>query len=288
MRRIVILNFAVGCILSAATPTLAGSSEEAAGVFATGKALLAKADFDGALQAFKKAATVDANNQEYAQQYAVLRQVVRMREDCPKEQDADQWLKMADALRTYYHNHRLYSEALPLDQKRHRRTQSAESAVLLAETQLALGMHSQASELLGNLSKELISPRTRVLHGLALARAGRIKEATKLAEQLPPTEDSVGPRYHYDLARIHVLAGDSMRAFDSLTQSFELTPPSKLDAFRSEVVKCEEFGLFRHSVEFARALETPSKVEESGCSKGPACGQCPKRAQCGAKNAEGD
>ncbi|MBN2561871.1 MAG: hypothetical protein JXQ75_13170 [Phycisphaerae bacterium] len=280
MQHKVIMSFVVGCVVSLATPALAGSAEAAAKSFAAGKAFLSKADFDGAMGAFKAAAKADPGNQEYAQQYAMLRQVIRMRGDCRKEQDAERWLKMAGALRTFYHDHRLYSESLPLDAERHRRHRSSESAVLLAETQLALGMNSEAAEMLSVLTKEQTSPRARVLHGLALARLGRIDEAKKLAEEPRQAPDDVGPRYFYDLARLQALTRDSKSACEALTRSFELTPPSQLDAFKAEAKEHQDFGALVGTARFAKVLETASKVRESKCSKGAGCGKCPMRAKC--------
>ena len=286
MQRTVIMSFLVACLVLVIMPALARAEDKAAGRFAAGQALLAKADFDGALEAFKAAARTDAENQEYAQQYAMLRQVVRMRGDCPKEQDAERWLRMAGALRTFYHDHQLYSEALPLDEERHRRHRSAETAVLLAETQFGLGMHSQAIEMLGSLTEEQASPRTRVLQGLALARLGRLDEAKKIAEVPGHVTEDVGPRFFYDLARLRALVGDSKEALPALTRSFELTPPSQLDAFKVEVQGCKDFNALVSTADFAKALETPSKVKESECSKGSGCGNCPRRANCGGKSAK--
>ena len=86
MRRIVILGLVFGCVVSMTSPALAGSAEKAAKAFAAGNALLADADFKGALKAYKKAAKAQRDNQEYAQQYAMLRQVIRMRKEIEKTQ----------------------------------------------------------------------------------------------------------------------------------------------------------------------------------------------------------
>jgi tetratricopeptide (TPR) repeat protein len=280
------MSFLIGCVVSVAVPAPANAENEAAKAFTAGNALLAKADFDGALEAFRTAARTDTENQEYAQRYAMLRQVIRMRKNSATERNAEQWLKTAAALRTFYHDHRLYSEALPLDKECHRRRQSAESAVHLAETQLALGVHSEAAQMLAGLTQEQTSPRTRVLHGLALARLGQIDEAKKTAKAPGRIKDDVGPRYFYDLARIHALAGEAKKTSKTLTRSFELTPPSRLDAFRAEVKECKDFGSVLGATDFASVLETRSRVKESKCSKGAGCGKCPKRAQCAHKHAK--
>ncbi len=285
MNRIVTLCLLAGWV-SIVAPVHAKPIRDAAGEFAAGKALLAHADFEEALKTFKTAARKDAENQEYAQQYALLRQVIKLRKDCPREQDPERWLKTAGALRAYYYDHQIHAEALPLDQERYRRQPSAESAVLLAETQLALGRNSEAAETLGNLPDGQTSARVGVLHGLALARLGRIDEAKKLAEKPEMETDEAGPLYFLDLARVRVLLGNARGALYALTRSFQLTPPSQLDALKSQVKVNAEFSSLLEHPDFAQVLKTSSRVEESGCSKGPSCGQCPKRATCGQGKAQ--
>lgn len=286
MQHKVILSLLVGCLASVVDPVLAEPANEADQAFASGRALLLKADFAGAFEAFKTAAKADSENLEYAQQYAMLRQVIRMRSDLATERDAKRWLKMVGALRTFYYDNSLYSEALPLDRECHRRHHSTESAVLLAETQLALGMHSQAVEMLRAVPKKQASPRTRVLHGLALAHMEDTKQAKKIAKVPWLLKDDLGPRYFYDLARLRALTGNAKKAFKALTRSFELTPPSQLEGFKTQVRQCEVFSSLQSSAGFAKALTTNSKVKESDCSKGAGCGKCPKRAKCGTKGAE--
>ncbi len=287
MRHTVHAGIWVGCLVSAALPALAGTREDASASFETGNALLAKADFDGALAAFKTAAMTGSGNQEYAQQYAVLRQVVQLRKACPRVRDANTWLKIAGALRAFYYDHGLYTEALPLDEERHRRLPSAESAVLLGETQLALRMHAVALETLKSLEKEHQSPRSTVLCGLALARMGQLDAAKKLAGQAKGATKETTPAYFYDLGCVKALVGDSKGAYRALTQSFERTPPSRLAALKARVKACKDLNGLAKTAEFARVLETPSKVKESQCSMGTSCGKCPMRAQCQDGSAKG-
>lgn len=265
----------------AAAGTAGGTAVDAIKAFAEGKAFLAEADFAAALNSFQTAARNDGKNQEYAQQYAMLRQVLQMRRNCLKEKSTERWLKMAAALRTFYYEHGLYSEALPLDQERHQRHRSAQSATMLAETQLAMDMESQTVEMLGCLTKKETSPRTRVLHGLALARLGQTDMAKQAAEQPQQVTDDVGPRYFYDLARLRAAVEDANGATSALTHTFELTPRSQLEALKAEVKKCKDFSPLVNTPGFAQALNTPSKIDESACSQGSACGDCPQRAACG-------
>lgn len=285
MSRIVILSLLAAWVLIV-VPVHAKPRRDAAGEFAAGKELLANADFEEALETFKVAARKDPGNQEYSQQYALLRQVIQLRKECPREQDPERWLKTAGALRAYYYDHGIHAEALPLDQERYRRQPSVESAVLLAETQLALGRNSEAAETLGNVPDGQSSARGGVLHGLALARLGRVDEAKKLAERPQMETDEAGPLYFLDLARVRVLLGNARGALYALTRSFQLTPPSQLDAFKTQVKENAEFSSLSDHPDYAQVLLTSSRVEESGCSKGPSCGQCPMRATCGQDKAQ--
>ena len=257
----------------------AGPTVDAAKAFADGKALLAKADFAGAERAFRQAAKADARNQEYRQYYAVLRQVRQLRRQIQSEQDANQWLRMAFALRSFYHAHKVYAEALPIDREIRKRRPGADTTAMLAETQIALGMNSKAAETLRSLSRDETTLRTNVLLALALARGGQIDEARDLARKMTPRDDA-DPRYFLALARLRALTGDPEGTLAALTRSFESTPPSRLDAAKADAKTCKDFGAIAKSAGFARALGTKSKVKESQCSAGAGCGSCPSRGGC--------
>ncbi len=279
MRRRAILTLsAIGLLLSAGRAA-AGPPEDAAEAFTRGRALLAEADFAGALSAFRLAAKTDTTNTSYGQEYAMLRQVVRMRMECRKQRDTDKWIKMADALRAFYHDHALYTEALPLDQERHRRRRSGDSAVLLAETQLALGMRSETVELLGNLKPDEASVRGGVLHGLALARMGRLDEARVRAKGGIPGGHADSQAW-FEFAGLRSLTGDATGALAALSRSFELTPPSRLDALKARARKCADFRAIATMPGIEAAMKTESKIKESKCSQGSDCGKCPSRAKC--------
>lgn len=285
MQHRVIVKFVVVGVVLAAVPALARPAEDAARAFANGKALLAKVKFDEALQAFGTAAKADASNQEYRQAYAVLRQVIRMREEIEKKQDPDQWVSMARALRTFYHDHRIYSESLPLDRRIHEEHLAPDSAAMLAETLLALGKNAEAAETLSNVDKKETTPRTNVLLGLSLARQGRIDEAKAVARKAN-VKDDAGPGVFYELACLRALTGDPKASLEALTRSFELTPPSRLDTCKAEAKECKDFSAVANTTDFTDVLKTQSKVKESKCSKGPGCGKCPRRAKCAGKSGE--
>lgn len=267
MHRNVVAGFLVGCCGLGSVPALAESADEAAKAFAEGKTLLAKADFDGASQAFREATQTHPDNKEYARQYGMLRQIIRTRAQIANEQDPDRWWGMARSLCAYYHGHKIHSEALPLDREIHRRRPTVDSAVMLAETQLALGRPSEAAETLRPLAKEDATKQTKVLLGLAFARQGRIDDAKAVIEKVT-LEDDAGPRLFLQLAGLRALTGDSNGALEALTRSFELTPPSELDTAKAEAKVSKDFSALTKSSGFAEALRARSKVKDSKGGKG--------------------
>ena len=94
-------------------------AETAAESFAKGEKLLAKGEFDAALQSFAAAARADKGNQEYVQHYAMVRRIVDLRGRLDAEKKPQQWEYMARALRAFYVNERIYPELLKLDQAIH-------------------------------------------------------------------------------------------------------------------------------------------------------------------------
>jgi hypothetical protein len=84
LRRVVLLVFA------GLTSGLA-AAEQAADLFRKGETQLAAGDLQGALQQFAGAVRASPSNQQYMQQYAMLRQVLMMRASLPNERVAAQW-----------------------------------------------------------------------------------------------------------------------------------------------------------------------------------------------------
>jgi predicted Zn-dependent protease len=286
MHRKVVVEFLLGFIATASVPALAGPVEEAAKAFKDGHTLLAKAMFPEALEAFKIAAKGDAENQEYRQSYAMVRQVIRLREEIESTQDADRWMSIARALRTFYHDHKVYSESLPLDREIHAKGLALDSAAMLAETLIALEENAEAATVLRESGKKSAAPRDQILLGLALARQGGIDDAKGILAKVDVSEES-SPRVFYELARLHALVGDSNGALKALARSVELTLPSRVDQFKTEAKSCRDFGTLASTAGFAQVLATESQVSESKCSKGPACSKCPMRAKCSSKS-DGD
>jgi tetratricopeptide (TPR) repeat protein len=276
----------VAIVAAACQPVLAGPGDDAARLFADGKALLAKSDFDGALAAYAAAAKADPKNEEYRQQHALLRRVIKMRQDVQDEKDTAKLESTAAALRAFYYAHDLYRQALDLDKLVHAKRGTPDAAARLAETQLQLDMNTDAATLLGAVEDPKATPQARLLLGIALARLGKVDDAKSLVKKCPKP-DELGPGLLFDLARLHALIGDRNKATALLIRCFESTPPSRLEAFKAYAKECKDLGtLVASAAEFDQIMRTQSKVKESACSGGADCSKCPSKGSCGSKDAK--
>lgn len=252
--------------------------------FERGKALVNQGDFEGAMQAFAAAARADRSNPEYMQNYSLVRQVIMIRSALDREKAPERWEYYARALHTYYVSESLYEEALELARQLHQRVDSAGSAALLAETQLAMNRSAEAVELLSDLAADKTTVVTESLEGIALARLGKKAEALKHAE-LAKLGDDDGPGVVYCVARLQAATGNASQAAGLLIRCFEQVPPSQLDGFKDHARATPEFAGMAGTREFQQALKTESKVQESRCSGGSSCASCPMRGNCGKQQA---
>ena len=261
-------------------------NEAAAREFAAGQALLVKADLPGALTAFKSAVKADPENNEYFQNYSLLQRVLKLRTALGEEQDADTWQQMARALYGFYWQYKLYGEALPLARGLHEKAGTGESAGVLANTLLALEKNEEAAALLAALDSSKTTPHTLALQGLALARLGKLDDAKAAAAKLEIPKDC-GADLCYDAARLYALLGDSEKAIRLLTCAFESTPADQLDTAKADAKTSKDLGKLSSTPEFAKALESKSKL--AGCGSKAACGKCPLKDKggCSEKAKEG-
>jgi tetratricopeptide (TPR) repeat protein len=262
----------------AALPTSI-QAETARQDFAQGEALLAKANFPAALQAFAKAARKDQDNQDYVQRYAVVRQVIALRQHLDGERDSARWEYFARGLHSFYVAEGLLDEALALDKKMHAKLKTASAAKTLAETQLALNLNEEAAKTLAGLAKAQQTPATQALHGLALARQGEMDQARQIAASVDLADDA-GPGMTYSVARLNAAVGNHEQALALLTRCFESLAPSRLAGFKDHAKKTPEFTSLVSTAAFDKVMLTESKIHESKCSGGTSCANCPMRGQC--------
>ena len=269
----------VALVLVAGWASGVEAADKGADLFRAGETRLASGDLQGALQQFGLAVRADQSNQQYVQQYAMLRQVLMLRDSLPKEKDLAQWEYKARALHSFYLSKRLYADAVKIDQQLHAKVNTGATALLLAETQLAMNQPAEAARVLADLAPEKHTVATQSLHGLALARQGNAEEAKKVAQSIQLTSND-GPGAVYAAARLHAATGDSDQACQLLVRCFEAASPSSLAGFKQHAQASPEFAGLRADAKFTAALQTASKVPESACSGGSSCATCPMRGKC--------
>jgi tetratricopeptide (TPR) repeat protein len=247
--------------------------------FREGQALLKQGNLAGALKAYTAAAQADRANQQYLQQFMLVRQAAMLQDALGKEQNAERWASMAQALRSFYVSQGLHAQALPLDQQVFQRQPSANTAIQLAETQLALGQPAEAAAVLSGLAESQTTPGSQGLLAIALARQGKQAEARQVADAIPAASNA-GPGTLYILARMQAALGNQEQSANALKQCFESLPPSRLEALKAHARTCTDFVALKTTAAFTAALATESKVPESKCSGGSSCANCPMRGNC--------
>jgi len=274
-------NRIIGCCVMAVALLAPGlvRGETAEQTFAKGEAALAKADFKTALDLFSAAARADLDNQEYLQHYLIVRRIMHLRSSLESAKTPRQQEQVAQSLRAFYIGEKLYSEALALDQKMHEKFNTATTATMLADTQLAMNLNADAVKLLSSIKPDEATSATRALLGIALARTGKTAEAKQLAGAVTLPEEG-DPGLHYLAARLHALTGDSAKAVDVLKRGFEWTPPGQLEAFKAHAKTNPDLAAVATAPGFAAAMAAESKISESKCSGGSSCASCPMKGKC--------
>ena len=272
---VVLCLLALCCSTASAAP-----AKRADEMYARAGALLAEADFSGALELYGAAAKAAPDNNDYRMQYALVRRVIQVRASLEKQTDPARWDRVALALRSFYTDNRVHTEALKIDRQRHERQGTVDTALMLAYTHLELDQNEAAAELLGGLADP--TPRISAVRGIALARLGKTGAARSLvADCCAAEEKQADPALCFDLACLHALLGDTAEAGDLLACSFQNTPPSRLDAFKTYARQRADLAGLVSSAESEEVFKTASTVKESSCSGGTSCGACPSRTTCG-------
>ena len=258
------------------------SADPAADSFKKGNELLKQGEFMPALKAFAVAAKADRENKEYMTRFAQTRQVLVLQKRMEQEKDPQKWMTFATVLHAFYLKNDIFTAALALDTKVHEKENSPTSALMLAETQLAMEKNADAAATLAALSPEAKKTDWAIdaLYSIALAREGKTDEAKKAAAAVElPKELKSGRAFL--AAGLKAIEGDNDATLAMLTTAFETTPPSRLDALKAEAKECPELTSLASTDAFATALKTESKVPESSCSGGSSCATCPSRGKCG-------
>ena len=281
MRNAIRFYLAVGLLAScAAAPASTVEDDPAAQLCKQADELVKQGKLDEAMKTYASAAKTDRTNMEYRQQYALMRQVIKLRDALPKEENPVKWQTGAQGLRAFYVGNALYKDALPLDQQLHEKLNTAETAQMLAETLLNLNKNAEAAKFVAALDEEKKNaPALVALCGIAAARLDQKDQAQATLSGLKLPEEP-NPSLLMTVARLQALLGMDAAACASLSQSLENTPETRMAEPIAYAQACPDFAAIKKSDAFAAALKTESKVKVSGCSGGSSCGSCSLKGSC--------
>jgi len=256
----------------------AGNDAETA--FLQGQKLLADGDLPQALKSYVTAVKLDRDNQQYLQQYMLVRRAVALQHALAKEADPRKWEDSALALRSFLNAQGLHAQTLRWDQALFDRSKTADNAMQLAETLLALERNDEATKILADLGPQRATTASQAMLAVALTRQGELDQAKEIARSVK-LQTSEEPGTLFMVARMYAAVGNADQARSVLTQCYEAVPPSRLDSLKSHTRQCKDFASLLALASFATVLKTESKVTESKCSGGSSCSTCPMRGNCG-------
>jgi len=268
--------------LAAAIAT-ADDAPTAAAHHVRGHALLAKADFDGALASFLAAARAAPEDAGFREDALLLKRVVDQRRALDRPERHPRWAGIATSLHAFYLQHGLLEEAVRLGRRGVATLADAAAEERLVEALLEAGSDADALAQLVSKAAWTRGARHTIFHGIALARLARFEEAAAHAKALERLLDDADPLLLRDAARLHGLLGHEAQTAALLVRAFEGTEAARLDALKSAVRSHPDFRRVLASVAVTKALTATSRRKAPGCSGGSDCGSCPNRGGCGGK-----
>jgi tetratricopeptide (TPR) repeat protein len=217
---------------------------------------------------FQKTLRIEPNNAELQKELNELRQIIKLRQDLPKEKNAIQWSIGAERLRRYYVRHHVVSEHLNLVLEVHRRVGSVSHAIDVIDAFLMAEQYQEALDFtLSQKQPEQLLP-LQIEKARIYYEAGEKEHARKIV-RLIPFEKLNSPESLFRLARIQSRTSQYASAVKSLKRCFELTPPNILPLIKKEAEKSSEFQPILSSSEFVEAMSTRSLVpsNDMDCAK---------------------
>jgi tetratricopeptide (TPR) repeat protein len=233
-----------------------------------GLRLIQSGQLEEAVSFFQHALRLEPDNLQLQKEFNDLRQIVKLRQELPKEKNAIQWSIDAERLRRYYAKYQVVSEHLNLVLEVHRRVDSIAHAIDVIDTFLMAKQYQEALDFtLAQKQPQQIIP-LQIEKARIYYEAGEKEYARKIVRSIPFEKLNV-PESLFRLARIQSRTSQYASAVKSLKRCFELTPPNILPLIKKEAEKCAEFQSILSSSEFIEVLATRSliPINDRNCAK---------------------
>lgn len=237
-----------------------------------------------ALEAFKKIRAADPENKYASKAIRPLTQAVQLEKIVAMDKHV-KWMSAANWLQTFYTRNKVPTKALALAERAYKRFPDDKSwgsryAMALADA----GQGKKAVDVYEALLVKHPAPSIRVMAAITYAKLGDKDKAMMQLGKMP--EKITDPAITYNLACAYALMGKVPEAASLLAKSFELTPPSKLDARKKHAKVDADLKILAGSKELVVAMNATSKVTDKPAAA-PSCEDCPSSEGCSEEDKEG-
>lgn len=248
--------------------------------------IIEKGDYDSALKLYANAARKYTSEPYYKEQYSILRRVIKMKKAMNSEGaeltelQKKKWTSYYLAVRGYYFAQGYYSESLPLDKKACEVLNIDQSKINYLETLVILDKKELAQKFCSEITGPLNEKNTfKTLSLLAMSINGNAPDAIQelIKIDVDPKDD---PRSMVFSACIYQINNDHAKACKSITEALENTAPTVIPATRKLIENMKPLQEYLESKKLQAALNTESKVYQSGCTGGSSCNSCSLKDSC--------
>jgi tetratricopeptide (TPR) repeat protein len=247
-----------------------------------GYELIYAGKIEEALAAFKKIRAEEPENKWATKAIRPLTQAVQLEKIVAMDKHV-KWMSAANWLNTFYTRNKVPTKALALAERAFTRFPDDKDwgnryAMALADA----NQGKKAVTVYEALLVKHPAADIRVMAAITYAKQGNTEKAMMHLGKLP--EKITDPGLTYNLACAYALMGKVPEAGRLLAISFELTPPSKLDARKKHAKVDADLAKLTGSKELVVAMNATSKVTEKAPAAG--CGDCPSSEGCSEEEKE--
>ncbi len=250
--------------------------------------ILKKNDYDAALKLYAEQARKNTHETYYRDQYSILRRVIKMKRAMQEisgnpaeisETELKKWESYYQAVRAYYYSQGFYEESPDLDNKAVEILKSDQAKLNYIETLVVLDKNEEAKKVIEQTAGKIDLP---AFNTLALLVQARMTPSDSITKQLEDIQIGLkdNPLCLVYFACIYQIQGDINEAYKKIVKALENTSPTQITTTRKMIETLKEFHDLSEDKKFQAALQTQSKVYQSGCTGGSSCNSCSLKDTC--------
>jgi|GEM_PF-6830769 hypothetical protein len=229
-------------------------------------------DYAAAMKLYRADAEKDPKDAAAKLMYARLKKAVRSQEDFKTEKNSAQKIKIGTSLRQFYYDFNDFERATAVDEELYKLDNSQANAMRLAESYLIINKDKEAGELLDTLADDPEQSQLGLMKTLSAVRGGKGEAAEKLLSE-KSFKDFKKLKDLQLYAAIAAKSGELKTASEVMTYILANVPSKMHWQIETLVETSPDFATALQDASFKTAMQTESKVKESGCSGN--CASCP-------------